>query len=124
MDKSKEYTGYIWMSDKQEPDVYLNRRIENEHLFDEGQNPFVIEAQLVSDNESVSVKFCDGKYIEVITPLSQTVNGDKLEFVSQRIQGRILRFAQLWREDEDDDLCCGMKPLIPGRFVFLGFSNG
>ena len=120
MDFTKKYTGYYWLSDKQEPKPLENGHIEPK-LFADGQNPFVIEAQLLSDTESVSVRYCDGKYIEVITPCSEFASETAQEYISLRLGDHKLKFVQLWQEDEDN-FCCGMKTLIPGRMVFVGFA--
>ena len=120
MDFTNKYTGYYWLSDKQEPECVENGHIEPK-LFADGQNPFVIEAQLLSDTESVSVRYCDGKYIEVITPCSEFASETAQEYISLRLGDHKLKFVQLWQEDEDN-FCCGMKTLIPGRMVFVGFA--
>lgn len=122
MDFTKKYTGYIWLSDRQEPMILENNHVD-QALFAAGKNPFVIEAQVMSDTESVSVRYCDGHYIEVITPCSEFAGEATQEYVSLRLGERKLKFVQLWQEDDDDNnLCCGMKTLIPGRMVFAGFA--
>lgn len=122
MDFDKKYTGYYWLSDSQEPVVLENEPVE-QALFAVGNNPFVIEAQLLSADESVAVRYCDGKCIEVITPCSEFADEQAQVYVSLRMGSRKLKFVQLWQEDDDaDNLCCGMTSLVPGRMVFAGFA--
>lgn len=104
MDFTNKYTGYYWLSDKQEPECVENAHIDPA-LFAEGNNPFVIEAQLLSDTHSVSVRYCDGKYIEVITPCSDFASETAQEYISLRLKGHKLKFVQLWQEDDDRTAC-------------------
>jgi CRISPR type III-associated protein (TIGR04423 family) len=39
------YTGYLWYSDQQNPQVYNDNK-ENAFAFDEQSNPFVVEGYL------------------------------------------------------------------------------
>lgn len=125
--KSK-YTGYVWMSDEPRPDVLINREYQNDLV--ERANPFVIEAQLYDEDNhrSISVKYVDGEYL--VNTYENVFEGMTLpqaqielkEFIGNKMDGRILRFLQFWRE-VPDERCCGMAVLQPKDLVFIGFKK-
>lgn len=136
IDKAK-YEGYLWLSDRQTPEVYDGTR-ELDFTFDDTQNPFVVEGYLWDANRNVSymVKFADGKYyvcrtevtgdeLRSISDTQAGAHGDVAttvkEYVTHRIPiARKLRFLQYWKA-ETDPMCCGMKVLQPWKRVFTGF---
>ena len=123
IEKSK-YQGYLWYSDKSEPEVLNNKDFETE-IADE-KNPFIIEGCLFDGKKSISIKYVDGKYIIKTYDLAQ-FDADGIEkkekvFYSHRMEGRRLKFNQYWREQEDP-LCEGMKVLQPAELVFVGFKD-
>lgn len=121
INKSK-YQGYIWYSNAQNPQVITDdKEFELEVL--DNVNPFVIEGQLYDGERSISIKFVDGEYI-VKDILVSDIKGEKKEqtFYSNRMDGRILKFIQFWRE-ESDEYCEGMKVLQPKELVFVGFEK-
>lgn len=129
--EKRKYSGYVWMSDSNKPIVLHNEEYSLEIADD--ANPFVIEAQLYSskDNVSVSVKYVDGKYIvkeyENVSPESKSDTITFKEYVANpRIGNDALLFLQYWEEKEDDNvnpLRCDMKELRPGKLVFVGFKK-
>ena len=119
------YDGYIWYSDKSEPEVFQSQDFEFDT--DEIVNPFIIEGQLYDAQKRVSysIKFVDGEYIcKTYENVSKDVaNGDDIMlkiFHSNRMDNLKLQFLQYWKE-EDDELCEGMKVLQPKELVFVGF---
>lgn len=120
IEKSK-YQGYLWYSDKKEPQVLNNEVFELE--ISDNTNPFIIEGQLYDGKQSISIKYVDGKY------LVNTYNVDNLGrdiqeplFYSHRMDGRKLKFRQYWRP-VTDELCEGMQVLQPAELVFVGFND-
>lgn len=125
IEKSK-YQGYLWYSDKKDPDYFENREFDLQK--DDGENPFIIEGQLYDGKNSISIKYVDGKYLCKEYELSQFDADDIVKkeevFYSHRMDGKQLKFNQYWREQEDlDNLCEGMKALQPAELVFVGFKK-
>ena len=118
------YDGYIWYSDKSNPEVFQNKEFEFDT--DKIENPFIIEGQLYDDQKmiSYSIKFVDGKYIckkyEVESTDFNKKDVEIKTFHANRMDNLKLQFLQYWKE-EDDELCEGMKVLQPAELVFVGF---
>lgn len=118
------YDGYIWYSDKSEPEVFQSQDFEFDT--DEIVNPFIIEGQLYDAQKmfSYSIKFVDGKYICKKYQVESTdFNKSDVEiktFHANRMDEKKMRYLQYWKE-EDDELCEGMKVLQPKELVFVGF---
>lgn len=119
--EKSQYQGYLWYSDKKEPQVLNNEVFELE--ISDNTNPFIIEGQLYDGKKSISIKYVDGKY------LVNTYNVDNLDrkiqeqlFYSHRMDGRRLIFKQNWRP-VNDELCEGMQVLQPAELVFVGFND-
>ncbi len=120
IEKSK-YQGYLWYSDKKEPQVLNNEVFELEIA--DNANPFVIEGQLFDGQKSINIKYVDGKYI-VNTYDLNALDGvmQEQKFYSHRMDGKQLKFRQIWKE-QPDELCEGMQVLQPAELVFVGFNN-
>lgn len=120
IEKSK-YQGYLWYSDKKEPQVLHDEVFELEIA--DNTNPFVIEGQLFDGQKSISIKYVDGKYI-VNTYDLNTLDGVMQEqtFHSHRMEGKLLKFKQIWK-NQSDELCEGMQVLQPAELVFVGFND-
>lgn len=122
---SGTYQGYVWMSDKAEPEVYNDEVIED-IMLDERENPFIIEAQMykVDNCVSYSVKYVDGEYVAI--KYSELIDEElgmnrPIVYFGNRI-GCNLKFRQYWKA-EDDQMCERMKVLKPGNLVFVGFER-
>lgn len=118
------YDGYIWYSDKSEPEVFQEKDFEFDT--DKIDNPFIIEGQLYDDQKKISysIKFVDGKYVckkyEVESTDFNKKDVEIKTFHANRMDDLKLQFLQYWKE-EDDELCEGMKVLQPAELVFIGF---
>jgi CRISPR type III-associated protein (TIGR04423 family) len=118
------YDGYIWYSDKSEPEVFQEKDFEFDT--DKIENPFIIEGQLYDDQKMISynIKFVDGKYIckkyEVESTDFNKKDVEIKTFHANRMDDLKLQFLQYWKE-EDDEFCEGMKVLQPKELVFVGF---
>lgn len=131
IDKTLSYEGYLWMSDKEEPEVYDNAAIE---LPNEGDNPFVVEGQLYNEEKglSYSIKYVDGEYIvhEYIVKDADKENPDNqpMTYISNRMGDKKLHFLRYWEEilDEDNykdnDNPKGLPVLTQTKNVFIGFK--
>ena len=126
--KINKCEGYLWWSDQQKPEVYQDESIDN--CLDEAQNPFVVEGQLYSIDENMwyGIKYVDGQYIIN----KYKVNDDDLSnianeikyYLSNRMDGRWLKFLRFWEPVEEGDKNCeGMKPLVITKNVFIGFKK-
>ena len=122
IDQSK-YTGYLWYSDKQYPEI-----LPTSGLFDANSvaNPFVVEGQLfdLDGTTSISIKFVDGKYFVKEYKLAEYEDlTDVEEYIPNRIEGvGKLLFKRVWRE-EKDELCENWEVLQPAELVFVGFKT-
>ncbi len=120
IEKSK-YQGYLWYSDKKEPQVLNDEMFELE--IDDNANPFIIEGQLCDGHKSISIKYTDGQYVVKTNDLDE-LEGEIQEqmFYSHRMGGMKLKFKQIWKE-QPDELCEGMRVLQPAELVFVGFND-
>lgn len=124
--KNIKYDGYYWMSDQKEPKALRGEEFNN--VLNPNVNPFVIEAQLFDGKTSYSVKYVDGQYIIVETDLASLNLNDgtftKQVFFANRMgdEDVWLKFYQQWIEQEDE-MCEGMKVLVPGKLIFAGFAG-
>lgn len=133
--------GYIWMSDKESPEVFEGKSFER--VLDETKNPFIIEAQLYDkDNRiSYSIKYVDGEYIVNKTEIEKSVltalSGDdeeyklsdgsvveKKTYLANRMgdNNLWLIFYRFWVA-ENDDQCLGMPAMKLNKNVFVGFKK-
>lgn len=124
------YQGYVWYSDKKQPEIYNGDRVFDE-LLDANQNPFIVEGQLFNGKKSYSIKYIDGAYIVKCYEMEKMKS---IEYTSQsyianfdKAPGK-LKYHQYWRlkrdeycEDEDDKE--GMEVLTPAELVFVGFQK-
>ena len=120
--KKAKYQGYLWYSDKNEPQTLNNKEFELD--IDDNNNPFIIEGQLFDGIHSMSIKNVDGHYILKCYNLNELNDVQNTEhvFISHRMGGIQLRFRQLWRPEPDQN-CEGMDVLQPAEFVFIGFNK-
>lgn len=116
------YQGYIWMSDKSQPEV-INGPFAGLDLTP--GNPFIIEARLFDKehNLSYSIQFIDGKYIAAKWDVGALTTGELQSFLPafENAPGNLL-FKTVWREISDP-LCEGMNVLEPCENVFVGFKE-
>ncbi len=129
IDFSLNYTGYIWLSDKQKPEVFESQKVES-NLF--GELPFVVEGQLYhpESQTSLAVKYVDGKYLITQYKLKAIPNEQltrDLSFLAKRMQRRDgtkiekLLMVQFWELAEGTALTEGMPELQPAWMAFTGF---
>ncbi|MDD4149933.1 MAG: TIGR04423 family type III CRISPR-associated protein [Bacteroidales bacterium] len=123
IEKSK-YEGYIWWSNKSTPEVLKNAEYERELI--DGENPFVVEAQLCDGLNSISVKYSDGEYLvnkfDVSAKSSDSFVYSEQKYIANFDKVLGLQFRQYWREKEDNQ-CNNMKVLQPAELVFVGFTK-
>ena len=133
--KALPYEGYLWMSDKEQPQIYNQ---ENISLPKEGDNPFVVEGMLYNKaNElSYSIRFVDGEYIvqEFKVTQADIKNPENQEKVYEPnrmddLKGKRLRFLRYWEEVLDEDNYKdeqnpdGLPVLTLTKNVFIGFKE-
>jgi len=124
IDLTEKFQGYVWMSDRDIPEVFNNDK-SKELILDENVNPFAVEVQLFDTEKEISysVKYVDGKYLMNIYHLKEMKGCfTKKTFLSNRV-GYDLVFNQYWKEEQDKDFCEGMNVLEPSSLVFVGFSK-
>lgn len=124
--KINKCEGYLWWSDQQEPKVYQEELTDV--CLEATQNPFVVEGQLYDKEEkkSYSIKHVDGQYLiykykvkddDLINP-----NNEIKSYLSNRMNGRRLKFLRYWEAKEDEN-CMGMNVLTFTKNVFIGFKE-
>lgn len=121
--EKSNYTGYLWHSDKNEPEVFYMTALEIE--FDDNTNPFVIEGWLTDGNVSHYIKYVDGKHIVKsfdLTNLEKSYSSDEKTIVPSFKGFKEIIFKQYWRPVKDEN-CEGMEVLQPAEFVFTGFKK-
>lgn len=122
----KNCEGYLWWSDQQIPRVYQDESLDI--CLDDSKNPFVVEGQLYDKEclKSYSIKYVDGQYFVNIYKVDEQdfVNPDNelKTFLSNRMDGRWLKFLRYWEEKEDEN-CMGMPVLTFTKNVFVGFKE-
>lgn len=125
--KPGNYSGYLWRSNSSEPELIEGEFVES---LDPNINPFIVEAQLFDHDTrlSYSVKYVDGEYL-IYEHLVESDDFNRTDvsrlvyYANSRIKGHErLEFLQYW-EEEEDDLCSGMKVLQPKAMVFVGFND-
>lgn len=124
--KQAKYEGYIWWSDKTQPEVLDNKEFDLQKL---GENPFVIEGQLwdVADGISVSIRYADGEHIistQKVTDEDLSGNGRTTQerYISHIKDVGRLCFLRYWKA-EADEYCEGFEALRPEKLVFVGFEK-
>lgn len=119
--------GYIWESDKSpvdEKNPVIDGRFEGKEI-DANVAPFVIEANLVIDGCSYSIKCIDGQFHICRFDAEDTYNMcDVLSLTANGMPGiKALKFKRIWREVEDKDGCLGFPVLQPAEIIFDGFEK-
>ena len=115
------YQGYIWTSDSDGPIVIDDKEFELE--IEDNAIPFVVEGMLATKSKSIAIKYVDGKHRIVVTDLDLDGEYDEVTFAAHRMEGiKGLQFRRYWKEVEND-LCLGMKELVPANLVFVGFNK-
>ena len=124
--KIKNCEGYLWWSDREEPEIYDGKAIDIS--LDETKNPFVVEGQIYDkeEMESYSIKYVDGQYLinkyKVETGDLTNRDNENKTFLSNRMSGRWLKFLRYWEEREDEN-CMNMLVLAFTKNVFIGFKE-
>lgn len=125
MIKNALYQGYLWWNNELKPIVFDGGKSIKVMLID-GQR-YVVEGVLWDEehNLSYTIKYIDGNHVIIETELTKDLEemSDLQEYISNKLRGNpILLFRQIWQE-EMDPLCEGMKVLVPGKSVFVGFKK-
>lgn len=124
--KAYKYEGYLWWSDKENPDVIEGK--VSDLLPSEGANPFVAEGLLYNKEKglSYSIKYVDGCYIvqEYTVTDADKANPDNQEktYLSNRMGNKRLKFLRYW-EEMPDKANHKLPVLTQTKNVFIGFEN-
>lgn len=122
----KNCEGYLWWSDREEPEIYDGKALDIS--IDETKNPFVVEGQIYDKEEktSYSIKYVNGQYLiniyKVETSDFTNKDNEPKNFLSNRMDGRWLKFLRYWEEKKDEN-CMGMPVLAFTKNVFIGFKE-
>lgn len=117
------YQGYLWMSDKKEPEVFFNQLLDP--ISDQISNPFIIEGYLFDriNSLSFSIRYLDGAYYVNKYHLENDTNYSEMSFLTNRIADHPTIFFRQYWEAVVDEYCEGMEVLKPKANVFVGFSK-
>jgi CRISPR type III-associated protein (TIGR04423 family) len=121
--EKSNYTGYLWYSNKKEPEVFCMNELERE--LDDNANPFVIEGWLTDGNISHYIKYVNGNHIIKsfdLADLEKRYSSVEKTFVPSFKGFKEMIFKQYWRPVVDEN-CEGMEVLQPAEFVFTGFNR-
>ena len=119
------FEGYIWKSDKSEPEVLLNELYDFDTV---STNPFIIEALLFckEKNTAIHIQHTGNYQIAEYDLNALKEEGAVLEnkaYLPHRLTGvSKVNFQQVWLAEEDP-LCEGMPVLKLKAIVFCGFNN-
>lgn len=134
----QSFEGYVWKSDRKEPEIIDHPAGETVMKLDSSVNPFINEAQLYDTEKKVSygVKYVDGKYVVSRKSLADIASdetddygepgslGDSpLKFMSNRMGGRTLLFRRFWKAVDGGEMLAGMRTLEPSAMFFCGFDE-
>lgn len=129
IDISKEYNGYIWLSDESKPQI-MDKSSVNFYKY-ENTNPFIQEGYFTDDEFSYTIKHFDGiGHCVYKTKIDELKNGNEeissyladpaLTRENEKIKK--LKFITEWIA-ENDEKCDNMEVLKPGRVAFIGFDD-
>lgn len=127
--KKSKYQGYVWYSDRTEPELLDNQEFELKQKATE--NPFVLEALLYDGEHSIQVKYVDGTYWvrdrcpeKMAAEMISDENSDVVSYLPNRmdLNTRSLLFKRFWKK-MPDPMCENMKVLVPQPLVFVGFGK-
>jgi CRISPR type III-associated protein (TIGR04423 family) len=134
--KTREYQGYIWLSDQKEPNVYREAQEIDFSNHTENHNPFIIEALLYAKDEQISVTLKHtGKYQIHEIDLKKYLDENLVDvpYLPHRLNEEFKRnpkafkeikkvnFKQLWLPESDEN-CEDMEVLKMKALVFTGFE--
>ncbi len=125
------YEGYLWWSDKENPDVYQNQSIitqEEKPIWPTmSTNPFIVEGNLWDRINKISylIRFIDGTYLVYKFDLLNIDYKEIIEFsyLPYRMPDSIIKlyFKEVWTSKKDP-LCNGFDVLQPVFIAFTGFK--
>jgi CRISPR type III-associated protein (TIGR04423 family) len=123
------YEGYLWWSDKDEPEVFMNQKLKSgicELWPPETHNPFIIEGNLWDNENKTSylIRFIDGQYFVFQFEMKGIEPGKitTIDYLPHRISSvKSLFFKEVWVE-QPDPLCNGFEVLKPAFVAFVGFK--
>ncbi|OQX77914.1 MAG: type III CRISPR-associated protein [Bacteroidetes bacterium 4484_249] len=118
------FEGYVWLSDKDKPRM-LKGETFNFSKYEDGNNPFIIEALLFDKATDVSYTVRHtGKYIIGKFNLNDYTDENfvGVEYLSHRLKDvNKVNFKQLWLPEEDEN-CEGMPVMKMKALIFTGFD--
>jgi CRISPR type III-associated protein (TIGR04423 family) len=120
-----KFEGYVWLSNSEKP-IILPKENVDFSKYEEGKNPFIVEALLYSreQNKSVIIRHT-GKYHIYEYDLNNLPDGavlEDVEYLPHRLDGvKKVCFKQLWLPEEDEN-CEKMKVLKMKALIFTGFD--
>ncbi len=124
--KKRKYEGYIWYSDKQEPQILHGVEFDFAGVGEE-DNPFIVEALLFAPDENVSITIRHtGSYLIKEFDMNKLPEGAELVEITylphRQEKKKKLGFKQLWLP-ELDEFCENMPVLKMKALLFTGFAN-
>ena len=127
---SGKYQGYLWWSNKPEPEVFQNDKTIG---LPTTSNPFIVEGNLYdkTNQKSYSIRFVDGQHLvncfdlDALDILVQNGEYDKIDkpYLPNQFPKNIkkLCFREYWIP-VPDEFCGNMPVLKPTMTAFIGFN--
>ena len=120
--KGQQYTGYLWCTDAQTPQIFLHDVTEfSEALLT--KHPFVIEGWLYDADRrcSYAIRWVDGAYVRTRYDLSDISEEHERVYLAHDLKFiEKFRVVEHW-ETHPDPLCEGLEVLRPAWTAFAGF---
>lgn len=122
---NRTFEGYIWLSDQEKP-ILLRNETFDFSKYEEGANPFIVEALLYNNNNSVHIQHT-GRYVVKEFDFKHLENKgavfEDVKFLPHRLDSvNKVKFKQLWLPEEDAD-CENMPVLKMKALIFTGFDK-
>ena len=118
------FEGYVWLSDQEKPEILKGKTFMFSD-YEEGKNPFIVEALLFdkTNNVSYTVRHT-GRYMVGKFNLNDYTDENlvDIEYLPHRLDGvEKVCFKQLWLPESDEN-CEGMPVMKMKALIFVGFD--
>lgn len=121
--KTGNFTGYIWLENKNKPTIIKSSSIINWETCLKS-SLFVMEAMLCNTEKSISIKAIDGKHFIQETILN-TLDSNEEEIIKVPIaksDNYILKLIPFF-ENRPDPFSEGFEEAYFSHYIFLGFTK-
>jgi len=132
LDANAKYLGYLWFSDATEA-VFLNNEFLPEALHSATQNPFVVEGQLMTTDQSLTYQLRhNGVETEVFAINWDAIESNTDQYVTDAPESYLvkgtkgnqrIKFRTVWQAVADEAEMPDFEVLTPLVKAFCGFDS-